>query len=96
MFTKTVTSIFLTLLLVMAQLEADSCYYDDGCFDGLSQEIGRQGCCGLAYEESIYTPKLIATFVIGTIAVTLIAVALVNTPANHGHHCHDKRGCQSH
>ncbi len=45
---------------------------------------------GIAYEESCYAPKLVATLLIGTTAVAIVAIALWNTPC-HSHHHHHKQ-----
>ncbi|MBA2726579.1 MAG: hypothetical protein H0U49_00195 [Parachlamydiaceae bacterium] len=88
MVLKALLAITLSLLLPLTNLQGQIPRSDSPPESPYMQT--EYGCCGIAYERGIGTSKLVATFVIGSIGVAIVAIALFNTNycAGHTHHNH--------
>lgn len=85
---KTLTLLLSMIIFTASSIQAQNVCCDDDCV------LGPYGCnsecssCGIAYEDTVSTSMLLTTMLVGVAAVTVIAIALVNTPKNIHNHNH--------
>lgn len=94
MLQKVFLAAMISCILPISNLQSEQLY--EGCIElpGMPTE---PGCCGIAYEQGVSTSMLVATVLIGTIGLAVIAVALWNTGnCNHHNHCHNRHDRHDH
>jgi len=81
---KAFLAIALSLLLPVANLKAQV-VLSETCPESPYMH-SQPTSTGIAYETGIGTSKLVATILLGTIGVAIVAIALFNTNYCYGHH----------
>lgn len=89
MLSKTFFAAIFCMLMAVSSLQSQEFY---GPCIACPEQGGRCSPCGIAYQEGVSTSMLLTTVLIGSAAVAVVAIALVNTPCKKRHHHHHGHG----